>query len=206
MRGILCFGDSITWGRGELPNVGWVGRLKESFERRDKFNVVYNLGICGNTSTDLLERFESEAKSRIIFSRPSSYLTLISIGTNDSKIENPSKVHKVDGNLYRSNIKKLISKAKSYKTALAFIGLPPVDETITYSYEDTVFTNVTIMQYNTIMREECELANVLFLDINTVMSQEHFQSMLADGLHPNSKGYEYMYTKIKELIEKNKLI
>lgn len=32
MKGIWCFGDSVTFGIGELPHKGWCGRLKEFFE------------------------------------------------------------------------------------------------------------------------------------------------------------------------------
>jgi lysophospholipase L1-like esterase len=35
MFGVLVFGDSIAWGRGELPNIGWVGRLKKEIEATD---------------------------------------------------------------------------------------------------------------------------------------------------------------------------
>jgi hypothetical protein len=45
MKGILCFGDSITFGRGEMPSIGWVGRLKNYYEKQDFYNCVFNLGI-----------------------------------------------------------------------------------------------------------------------------------------------------------------
>lgn len=65
MFGILCFGDSITVGRGELPNIGWVGRLKNEVEGRE-CRSVYALGIPGDTSKDLLQRMDVECKSRML--------------------------------------------------------------------------------------------------------------------------------------------
>ena len=69
MFGILVCGDSISLGRGESPNIGWVGRLKEYFESKDQYNSCFNLGISGDTSTDILTRFENEIKARIIHLR-----------------------------------------------------------------------------------------------------------------------------------------
>ena len=62
MKGILCFGDSLTFGVGELPNKSWCGRLKDYFEIKENHNGVYNLGVPGHTSTDLLKRFNAEAE------------------------------------------------------------------------------------------------------------------------------------------------
>src|SRR3989338_5108 len=142
MRGILCFGDSITFGRGESSNKGWCDRLKDYFEVKE-YNGVYNLGVPGHTSTDLLKRFDSEAKGRIRIKRPSDkYLILIAIGTNDSKWDGmPENNPRTTDKQFRKNIKKLIVKAKSYKANLAFIGLPPVDEEKTLPYEETSFKN-----------------------------------------------------------------
>ena len=87
MKGILCFGDSITFGCGEVPNKGWCGRLKDYFEPKGSHhNGVYNLGVSGHTSTDLLNRFDVEANGRIRLDRPTDkFLILVAIGTNDSK-------------------------------------------------------------------------------------------------------------------------
>ena len=63
MDGMLIFGDSIVSGRGEIPNIGWVGRLKKDFEN-SPHKSIFNLGIPGDTSTNLFKRFETEIKAR----------------------------------------------------------------------------------------------------------------------------------------------
>ncbi len=65
MYGIICIGDSITFGRGGTGNKGWVFRLNEHFSPNDYYNAVYNLGIPGNNSINLLERFDAECKARV---------------------------------------------------------------------------------------------------------------------------------------------
>jgi lysophospholipase L1-like esterase len=39
-----------------------------------------------------------------------------------------------------------------------------------------------------------------------IMSKENYLSLLDDGLHPNSKGYDFMYENIKQFLIENKLI
>jgi len=60
---ILVFGDSITWGTADFEHGGWVTRLFIELGRDFEIDV-YNLGVSGDKTPDLLERFESESKSR----------------------------------------------------------------------------------------------------------------------------------------------
>ena len=209
MNGILCFGDSITFGRGEVPNKSWCGRLKDFFEPKGSHNGVYNLGVPGHTSTDLLERFDAEAVGRVRIKRPDDkYLILIAIGTNDSKWdgmpENDNPRTTEDD--FRSNISELIRKAKSCRAGLAFIGLPPVDESKTLPFEETAFENKRVKMFNDTVKDECKENGVLFLDMFELMFKEKYTSFLADGLHPNPAGYDFMFEHIREFIETNDLI
>ncbi|MCD6367797.1 MAG: hypothetical protein J7L45_01800 [Candidatus Aenigmarchaeota archaeon] len=77
MTDILIFGDSIVFGKWDELG-GWAHRLKmflekkhlEKFRRSEEtvnntyFNRVYLLGIDGNKTSELLERFELETTYR----------------------------------------------------------------------------------------------------------------------------------------------
>jgi len=209
MKGILCFGDSITFGRGEIPNKSWCGRLKEFFESKAKYNGVYNLGVPGHTSTDLLKRFDSEASGRIRINKPSdNYLIIISVGTNDCKLDGKpgDKKPRTTDDQFRKNIKELITKAKSYQAKLVFMGLPPVDKSKTQPFEETWFKSERVELFNDIVKELCKENNVLFFDIFKIMGKENYAQLLGDGLHPNSAGYDFMFEKIKTYLEENKLL
>jgi lysophospholipase L1-like esterase len=209
MKGILCFGDSITFGRGEMPSIGWVGRLKDYFEVKGSHNGVYNLGVPGHTSTDLLKRFDVEIKGRIRIKRPSDeYLILIAIGTNDCKFDGGPENNKprTTDDQFKKNIEELIKRANNYQAKLVFIGLPPVDKFRTLPYEETWFEPERVKLFNNLVKELCKENNVLFLDILDVMSKENYPLLLEDGLHPNSKGYQFMYEKIKEFLIKEGLM
>ena len=207
MFGIITFGNSITWGRGEMPNVSWAGRLKQYFESQDLYNALFNLGIPGNTSRDLLKRFPTELSSRINYDREGDkFLILIAIGINDCKGVGSPDNTKVKIDEFKDNFEKLIQIAKKHTKHVVAIGLTPVDEKRTNPFENTYFTNKTVKKYDDVIKETSKNNKIRFIDILTKMSQEDYPKLLVDGLHPNSKGYDFMYGIIKDFLVKEKLI
>jgi len=61
---ILIFGDSITYGAWDKEG-GWVRRLRKFLDENYEDYLIYNLGISGNNTDDLIERFEFETKQRL---------------------------------------------------------------------------------------------------------------------------------------------
>ena len=207
MNAILCFGASITFGRGEQPCLGWVGRLKNYFEAKDYYNAVYNLGISGNTSVDLLNRFEIECKARTKKKRPEDkFVILIGIGTNDSRFVDTPNNPQTTPDDFKTNISKLLEIAKKYSSEIVFVGLTPVDESKTNPYETTFFFNERVEQYNNIIKDSCNKENVLFVNLFEAWKELNYTKLLGDGLHPNSEGYDKMYESIKEFLIEKELI
>ena len=203
MKAILCLGDSITHGRGEMPSIGWVGRLKDYYEGQEFYHCVFNLGIPGNTSKDMLKRIDIEAKARAIYRRPDSeYIITISVGTNDmGGIGSPDAVI-ISPRKFRKNIFSLIRKARKYVQKVVFISTLPVDESRS-PVRNFYFTNEKQEEYNNIVRECCKKEDVLFLDLYSDWIKKDYLKLLHDDVHPNEKGYRLMYEQIKEfLIEK----
>lgn len=206
VKSILCFGDSITYGVGEKPKKGWVGRLKEFFEARGPiYYYAYNLGIPGGYTRELVERFDVECSARMIkLHKGFDYAIIISIGTNDSKwYQNEERDYRGNEEEYRENIKKLIEKGKNKKAKLVFIGLTPVDNERTTPYMRNIYlSEERVEKFNSIMKEECEKEKIPFLDVFNLLKKKH----LLEGIHPNSKGYDLMWEKIKPFLEENKII
>ena len=207
MYGILAFGDSITFGRGVVPSNGWTNRLKEYFESQDFYNVLYNLGIPGNSSTDLLKRFETEAESRVQYYFPDNkFVILIAIGTNDSRGLGSSDNIQTDPKDYENNICKLVEIAKIHTKEVVIIGLPPVDESL-MPFEDTYFNNKTIKLFNGILEKIAKNNKLLFCDVySKFIEQKDYQKLLVDGVHLNDNGYKLMYNIIKKFLIKNKIM
>ncbi|MFH1589335.1 MAG: GDSL-type esterase/lipase family protein [archaeon] len=204
MKGILVFGESTSFGRGDNENGGWSGRLKRYFESKDYYNVVYNLGVPGQSSTDLLERFDIEAKARTKKIWPNDEFTIIfAIGTNDSKgLDTPDNV-KTPLDKFKKNILTLIDESKKFTDKIVFIGLIPVNEDITNPYENTYFFNERTKQYNEVIKNCCKDNNILFIDMFDDWFKSDYKTLLGDGVHPNSKGYEKIFLKVKETLFSN---
>ena len=209
MRGILCFGDSITFGRGENPSIWWVGRLKTWFEVQDERNGVYNLGIPGQSSADLLKRLDGEADTRLrIKSDEDQFTILMAIGANDTRIDFTPQ-----GNVARcpiedfdKNIKELLKKAKSKKAQIGVIGLMPMDEAKSKDYHNSCFENARLKKYHQIIQKRCKELQIPCLDIFDQAMKENYIMTLEDGIHPNEKGYDLMFKHVREFLIKDNLL
>ena len=67
---ILAFGDSITLGMWDYEAGGWVNRIGRALgvtsrkNPEDDSTTIYNLGVSGNSSREILERFENEIMTK----------------------------------------------------------------------------------------------------------------------------------------------
>ena len=125
MSKILIFGDSIAWGAFDSENGGWVNRLKLYMWSKDDIDV-YNLGISGNKTPNLLERFESDIKSRI--EEGLEVIIMFAIGINDSYFLHSKNDNVTKFDDFKKNIGKLIILAKKFSSKIIFVGLNPIDE------------------------------------------------------------------------------
>ena len=204
---ITVFGDSITFGKGDKPNQGWCGRLKEYFESKGGNHRIYNLSISGDTTGDVLERFDVEAKARIKFIHDiDRHIILFSIGINDTNLLTEEKIPKVDINVFRNNIQVLIDKSKSYTNEIVFVGLTPVDESLRINRKGESLSNKRIEEFNNVIKKLCQKNSLPFLDMFQELSKLDYKKLLDDGLHPNPEGYQKMYELIKDFLIKNQII
>ena len=89
MAKILIFGDSIAHGAWDTEKGGWVQRIKsfldeETLSESENEHTIYNLGVSGNNTEDLLERFEFETKQRLK-EDDEELMFIFAIGVNDSQ-------------------------------------------------------------------------------------------------------------------------
>lgn len=187
---ILIFGDSITWGAGDRESSGWADRLKQD---QELFNLGYeftNLGVSGDNTYDLLERFEIEARAR------ESEVILFSIGINDSQYVSSDQSHRVPLDQFKINLEKLYDIANKFSPNIAFLGLNGVDENKTCPIpwnQDKSYFNEAINRYDRTIRDFSDKKKLDFIDINSVLEKED----LEDGLHPNTGGHKKIHQKVK---------
>lgn len=191
---ILIFGDSITWGAYDPEQGGWATRLRNYFEEKDNDIDVYNLGISGDTTADLLSRIEVEAKSR----EPN--LIIFSIGINDAQFIHSTNGLRVALDEFQQNIAKLFSIAKKFTDKIVFVGLTKVDESKTTPIPwdtDKSYTNENIKRLDNAIKKFCEDRKLKFIPLDSVVGNDD----LIDGLHPNTKGHIKIFNRMKSELE-----
>lgn len=179
------WGDSIAFGSCDQEALGWVGRLRKSLPIDDD-HLLYNFSVCGDTSGDLLKRFETEARAiepdKIIFA----------IGINDSKIPFASEGNLVPIDDFRKHIQKLLTQARHYSNEITLIGLTKVDDGWRLVLGER-FLNEEIEKYDTAIKELAVKNGYAYIPVFDTL---HPLTDLADGLHPNAVGYQKMFEVI----------
>lgn len=190
---ICIFGDSIVWGSDD-PVGGWATRLRISLFA--EFGAeVYPLGVTGNTTTDLLQRFDLEAAAR----EPD--VVIFAIGINDSIFSDDPNDTWVPVAQFEKNISELVTRARAHTDKIFFVGLTPIDDLKTnpmpwaapYCCSDSVVSN-----YNDALRGVCAANSVEYISIDGLVSLAE----LSDGVHPNGVGHEKIYKRMREVLIK----
>ncbi|TWH46068.1 GDSL-type esterase/lipase family protein [Sporomusa sp. KB1] len=164
---IVAIGDSITYGFPYLPCLSWVHLAGEELGLS-----IINKGVNGNTSSQMVERFDFDVISQL----PSH--VIIMGGTNDA-------CAKVEAEEVHNNIRYMVETALQYGIT-PLIGLPipcmyPQDEYILGLYRED-------------MREYALMNKLTAIDFYTAFlkSKRPQVEFYADVLHPNEHGYKVM--------------
>jgi lysophospholipase L1-like esterase len=202
---ILIFGDSITQGFWDVEG-GWVARIRKSYDQKAVSTndydqpTIFNLGVSGNSSDDVLARFENETKVRA-----TEELTfIIAIGVNDARIK--AGVNYSDTNRYKQNLSSIVKLAKQYSNKILFVGLTPCVEERSnpVSWGDTGYTNARIKEFDGTLRQFCEENQLSFVEVYEPFAKAEARAeLLPDSLHPNDEGHQLITNlvtpKLKEL-------
>ncbi len=191
---ICVFGDSITWGAVDPENGGWVAQLRRYFETNNYDISVYNQGVSGDNTDDLLARFEVECKAR------EPQIIIFAIGVNDSQYIKTKDNPRVSLEKFQKNLVNLINQAKKFSDKIAFIGLTAVEDKklmpIPWSDEEKFYDNDNVAKYNSIIERVSLEYNLPFLNLLDLLEVKD----LDDGLHPNTEGHKKMFLKVKDFL------
>lgn len=125
---IVAIGDSLVYGYGDPVGGGWVERLRRLW-MADADRALYNLGIRGDRTVQVIERLEAEFCRRGELKNRLPDLIVLSVGVNDS-----ARLRRADGKLFtefetfKVLMGELLEKAQKLAPVL-FVGMVPVDET-----------------------------------------------------------------------------
>ena len=186
---ILIFGDSITYGQRDLELGGWTNRLKLGIANDSSIVSchVFNMGISGQTTGEVLERLDRECQGRVL--EDANNIIILAAGINDTQVVRGKVLVGEDD--FRDNVNILIDYARSHAGNIIYVGLTPVDESRTNPvwWDKTKnWRNDIIARYDGIIEEVCREQGVryihLFDSIDPLTNE--------DGLHPSAEGHRIM--------------
>lgn len=192
---ICVWGDSVA--QAAYVKRGWVDLLKTYLENKyeDDFVNVFNLGIGGNSSEDILKRFTTESESR----KPTDIV--FAFGVNDSGYWGTKNKAVVTESKLENYIEKIIRIAREYTDKIIFIGLvmggrKTGNEEIE-SGDGRRFKQERTKRYNEVIKKIVEKNNLGFVDLWDRLEDDDF----SDAIHPNEEGHRKMFEKIKGNIQ-----
>ncbi len=194
---ICILGDSITQGYYDFEKSGWISRLISCLWGKDIDYSVFNLGVSGDTSFDLIKRLEGEFKVR------KGKIVIINIGVNDAGTENGK--NRTEPEIFKNNLKIILEISKKFTNEIIFTGILDVDEKLVTPVswdENLCYYNKEIKKYDEVIQNFCQESQLIFIPMQGLLGKEE----LFDGLHPNAEGHEKIFQRIKNCLEENKII
>jgi len=168
MKIFVAIGDSLTYGFPFTPRYSWV-----SLTARQTGSQIINQGVCGETTGDMLLRFEQDVAA------PAPAYAIIMGGTNDAFMDiSPEEV--------AENIEAMLNLS-STSGIVPLIGLPPP---VDFTEEEAL-----LEEYRQQMRALALTRNITVLDFYAAMVNPTGglrRGLHDDGVHPNEAGYRVM--------------
>lgn len=184
----ICFvGDSIINGTGDLMFRGWPSRVMELVNKECHVATHYNLGIRGNTSVDVSQRWQAETDIRIQADHKGHLI--FGFGVNDCVNLNDKR--RVDPETTLNTTYDILQKAKS-RWPVLFIGPAPIDDT-------EINQRIGILSKG--LSEVCRSVGVPFLSTFSTLSLSPIwmeEVKKIDGAHPGAKGYGELARLVSE--------
>lgn len=195
---ICIWGDSITYGAWDAGG-GWADRLRRYLHEQtlassfSRYYWVYNLGIPGDTTRDVLNHFDAECAAR------NPDLILFALGVNDASVMPGEQGPRVPLDEFTANTGELVARAKACSPHVFWVGLTPVVEEVWKKHAsetDALFENARIAEYRRALSDMARHLGVPVIDVDDLLTSED----LIDGLHPNSRGHEKIFLRVKNFL------
>ena len=164
---IICFGDSLTYGTGASRNKSYPAQLSEMTGI-----PIINVGVPGNTTSDGLERIETDVLER------SPRIVMITLGGNDLK-------NGVRKDVAYKNLKTIIEAIQAEGGLVVLGGVKFL---------------VLDKGYGEMYKKLAKETDIILIP-NVLSGLIGNGKYMSDPIHPNAAGYEIMAKKFHEAIE-----
>lgn len=194
---IVFFGDSVTdtckiLHKDHKYGAGYVSILKTEFDVSypDLNITIYNEGISGNKTEDLIQRFDEDVKAK----KPD--LIFLLIGINDVW-------HLYDANI-KPNINEIINRIdfiinKAHEIGSEIVLLTP------FLFPTDEYFKGLIPDFNDLLKamyQYVETKKVEFIDLYKIMQNSQSLAITKDSVHPTLYGHGIIAQAIIDYLSK----
>jgi acyl-CoA thioesterase I len=175
---IIALGDSLTEGYGVEESQAYPALLEARLQKEGYSCTVINAGISGETSSGLLSRI-----NRVLLLKPD--IVILCTGANDG-------LGGIDHRLIQNNISRMVQTFKEHHVTVILAGMKML---VNYgsSYAEP---------YARLYAEIAEQEKILFISFFLEGVAGKSELSLADGIHPNAKGYLIIATSVYPFVLK----
>ena len=214
MKRIAVFGGGIAHGLWD-KNGGWSERLrKELYARTIETNgsdhfELYNFAIRGDSSQQILDRFQSNMGSLEEHGDDVEQITILHVGGNDAQFIYEEDEVRTPPEKFQENVEKLLDQALEGSEKVVIMTLMPVqdeDASPIPAKSGRSYTNNRMKEYSKIIREAAgREEDVVLFDLFKLFNGKQ-DEMLEDGIHPNTEGHQLIYKKLKNKLSNEEII
>jgi lysophospholipase L1-like esterase len=205
---VVSAGDSLTEGVGDSTDQGgYIPYIKTMLEKEKGINKVkiYNFGVKGNRTTQLLKRIQSDDMKAAI---KKADMVILTIGGNDimrvfkDNISNLKlSVFSKEKEVYKNHLHAIMDEIvrQNPDVSIVLIGM--------YNPFSQVFSN--IQEMNEIVAEWnqsgqlviANYPNAYFVSIEDLFQNPKEDLLYTDHFHPNDKGYQLIAERLNQTLE-----
>ena len=195
---VAAIGDSLIEGKSASNEIGWVSLLVKHLERKRKI-VFLNTGKGGNTSVKVAARLAEDCLDH------DPDLIILGYGVNDSRHRPSLGRSEVEIEEFSKTTEEMFTNITQRSSAMVLVsGLVPVQDEMVDPYkEDKHYRRTLQVPYDNALKQLSKKYGYLFLDVfpKWISRGEDFiASHLADGLHPNDKGHQFIADHAAEFL------
>jgi acyl-CoA thioesterase-1 len=182
---LAIFGDSIAWGSWDPEAGGWAARLKCEYMQRlppenepDAYVGVYVSATPGHRVADVAARLDNDLAAI------KADWVAVAIGTNDAAHKDHPSTPADD---FRRSYKEVIDRCNASAERVVALTTPNVIG------EACGYTNIELQAINEIIGSVCAETSVDVIDLHGLLGDS---DVVADGVHPNSRGHELLFRHV----------
>ncbi|MBW4517815.1 MAG: G-D-S-L family lipolytic protein [Timaviella obliquedivisa GSE-PSE-MK23-08B] len=192
---LVALGDSLIYGFGDPDGGGWIERLRRRWmSPQGEDHALYNLGVRGDRVRQVSQRLQAEFSHRGELRHRVPDDIILSVGLNDSaRLGRWNGKNFTEFETFQEDVVDLLDQAAEL-CPVYFVGMTPVDEAHMPFSNCLYYNHADQYRYKEVIRTVCVGRQIPYLDIFEMWltrSEDWWRSRLhADGLHPNSTGYQ----------------